>query len=99
MLYVAIGRNVGDTPMSDADWSGYTRAVLDVIEARYGKVDTVAEGESRYGDTAEQTRVLVWFDVYAVAGSVQERLGAIAREYEQESIAYSVADTVFIDGI
>lgn len=99
MLYIAIGRNVGDEPMVDARWSAFTRDVLDAIEERYGKVDTLADGNSRFGSMAEETRVMVWFDVHAMNAGTEARLGVIAGEYGQDSIAYSVAETEFIDGV
>ena len=52
MLYIAIGRNVGDEPMYDVLFEKFRRQVADTIEeCEYvGQPDTVARGNSRFGD-------------------------------------------------
>jgi hypothetical protein len=102
MLYVALGRNVGDVPMSTQSWEQFR---LDVVnEIFYGDTftepDTIAFGESRYGAMKEDTCVLVWFDRgQALSVKTREALTKVALHYGQECIAYSVSDTQYVMGV
>jgi hypothetical protein len=100
MLYVSIGRNVGQTPMGDDRWEEFRLDVRHAIGKQLGAPDTVAFGESHYGGDPEQTCVMVWFDLIGTLdGSVLDDLAILAGHYGQESIAWSVAETNFIVGV
>ncbi|NBR25671.1 MAG: hypothetical protein EBU08_18195 [Micrococcales bacterium] len=102
MLYVALGRNVGDVPMSDDEWEKFRIAVCNVIFdlETHTDPDTVAFGKSRYGAMEEETCVLVWFDRgQALRKETLLALNPVAIRYGQECIAYSVSDTQYVEGI
>lgn len=102
MLYVAIGRNVGDVPMEQDKWIQFAESVENIIimGENLTYADTWATGESRYGEMPEETGVFVWFDKNSYLSSdTVEALGEIAREFGQESIAYSVSVSNFIEGV
>lgn len=102
MLYVALGRNVGDVPMSDNDWDAFRLDVANEIyyNETHTDPDTVAFGGSRYGSMIEDTCVLVWFD-FTEQFSVETRdaLTKVAVRYGQECIAYSVSETQYVQGV
>jgi hypothetical protein len=96
MLYVALGRNVGDEPMPEEEF-GFMR---NEVVGLFGSPDTVAYGNSSWAGDVEETCVLVWFDRLAVLSQDEvRRLGDIARAYEQEAIAYSVSVPEFVEGV
>lgn len=100
MLYLAIGRNVEDTPMSLQDWVSFRTDVQTVMFdcERQVDADTKALGESNFGGMPEETFVLVWFDINQDLSEVTKReLSKVARKYGQESIAYSVSVTNFVE--
>jgi len=101
MLYVSIGRNVGEVPMSDDDWRKFRIAVEECImdNERPVTADTYAPGHSRWGDMNEECLVLVWFDIaQKLSDKTVGLLAEIATEFGQEAIAWAVADTQFIEG-
>jgi hypothetical protein len=102
MLYVALGRNVGDKPMATAVWNNFVANVTQDIEECEGLAmpDTVAYGKSRYGSMLEETCVLVWFDKNSSLRLLTEQvLSTTAIEFGQESIAWSVSVTEFVEGV
>lgn len=102
MLYVALGRNVDDVPMSTQAWEQFRVDVCDAIfeYETFTDPDTVAYGESRYGLMREETCVLVWFDRGQNLSVVtRQHLREIAVKYGQECIAYSVSDTQYVMGV
>ena len=101
MLYVAIGRNIGEVPMSDFMWQKFQDLVVHAItDNEWVALDTRTLGQSHYGDMSEDTAVFVWFDKNSDLGQdTKNELGEIARQFEQESIAYSVSVTNFIEGV
>lgn len=102
MLYVALGRNIGDIPMADNYWANFVETVTNVIQncELLPKPDTVAYGESNFNGDGEETCVLVWFDKNSnLLGDTIGALTQVAEIYEQESIAYTVAVTEFTGGI
>lgn len=101
MLYVSIGRNVGEVPMDDDAWRSFRIAVEECImdSERAVVADTYAPGTSRWGDMNEECLVLVWFDIaQQLSDKTQELLAEIATEFKQEAIAWAVVDTQFIEG-
>lgn len=101
MLYVSIGRNVGEVPMDDDTWRNFRISVEECImdNERAVVADTYAPGHSRWGDTNEECLVLVWFDIsQELSVKTQELLSAIAVEFKQEAIAWAVTETKFIGG-
>lgn len=102
MLYVALGRNVGDVPMEADVWESFSQMVEECVmhEEVLATADTNAVGMSRFGDMSEETRVLVWFDKDTpLKRTTVARLSAIAYTYGQEAIAWSVAPTNFTGGV
>jgi hypothetical protein len=102
MLYVALGRNIGDTPMELDEWVSFRDEVVELLALSEGlsDPDTVALGESHYGGDPEETWVLVWFDKLSpLSRDTEGRLSYIAVRYGQESIAWSVAETMFVEGV
>ena len=101
MLYVALGRNVGDKPMDDVTWAMFVADVAETVRLseRVGQPDTRAFGTSRFGDMEEETCVLVWFDKNTIHQGTEDALGGLAKFYGQESIAYSLSETFFVQGV
>lgn len=102
MLYVSIGRNVGDVPMGDSDWHNFVDTVTNVVVncERVSAPDTKAFGESNWAGMREETCVLVWFDKNSeLRGDTIGHLTEVARMYGQEAIAYTVAPTSFVEGV
>lgn len=99
MLYIAIGRNAGKFPMTTEDWGNFQYQVRGAISSSYGSPDTVAHGVSSYEDMPEDTCVFVWFDVNDLSAHLEIRLGAIAKYFGQDSIAWSVSETRFTSGV
>jgi hypothetical protein len=101
MLYVSIGRNVGEVPMDDDMWRNFRISVEECImdNERAVVADTYAPGTSRWGDMNEECLVLVWFDIaQQLSDKTQQLLAEIATEFKQEAIAWAVVDTQFIEG-
>lgn len=101
MLYVSIGRNVGEVPMDDDTWRNFRISVEECImdNERAVVADTYAPGTSRWGDMNEECLVLVWFDIaQKLSDKTQALLAEIATEFKQEAIAWAVVDTQFIEG-
>lgn len=101
MLYVSIGRNVGEAPMPSDKWESFQTEVIEAIyDDTFTEPDTIAYGNSRYGSMREETCVMVWFDVCTGLGNqALTDLGLIAVEYGQECIAWSVSETQFVEGV
>lgn len=102
MLYVALGRNVGDVPMSNDDWTNFVGTVSNVVQncELLPSPDTVAYGNSNFNGDDEETCVLVWFDKNSkLLGDTIGALTEVAEIYGQEAIAYTVAPTEFTGGI
>jgi hypothetical protein len=100
MLYVAIGRNVGDVPMEEEEFGFFRNEVFNLIKENegLGSADTVAYGNSSWGDILEETCVMVWFDkVSPISRDTEEKLAVIAGRYGQDAIAYTVAPTYFVE--
>ena len=100
MLYVALGRNVGSEPMSEPTWRQFIVGVSNTIQycEDLELPDTKALGTSNYAGMSEETCVLVWFDkVSTLSEQCLIALERIAVEYGQEAIAWTVADTKFIE--
>lgn len=101
MLYVSIGRNVGDVPMDDETWQEFQDLVIHAVSNwEWVGVDTRAVGQSRFGNMSEETAVFIWFDKNSpLSSQCLSELGDIARRFGQESIAWSVAPTQFAEGV
>lgn len=101
MLYVALGRNVGDAPMDDVTWSMFVADVVETVRLseRVGQPDTRAFGTSSFEGVEEETCVLVWFDKNTIHQGTEDALGGMAKFYGQKSIAYSLSKTFFTEGV
>lgn len=103
MLYIAFGKNVGESPMPVSSFIEFAEAVENVVITYEGLTyaDTWAEGQSRYGEMREETGVFVWFDKSDDLREITVKaLGDVARKFGQESIAWSVAgETRFTEGV
>jgi hypothetical protein len=102
MLYIALGRNVGENPMGHDTWIQFAESVENVVMMgeRLTYADTWATGESRYDDMPEETGIFVWFDKNSDLGQdTKDALAGLAKQYGQEAIAYSVSVTNFIEGV
>ena len=101
MLYVAIGRNVGVKPMKRRVWREFQKRVIETVASDYlvdSMPDTVAYGKSNYGGAPEETCVMVWFDGKGLGDMSRILLGLLATMYGQDSIAWSVSETEFVEG-
>lgn len=99
MLYVAIGQNIGDKPMSGSRWFEFQSEVANAVGDYFGEPDTIATGNSNFEGAKEWTCVMVWFAVESVRDILVDRLSVIATKYGQESIVWSVAETQFAQRI
>jgi hypothetical protein len=98
-ISVAIGRNVGNEPMSDIDWLDFRSETVETAE-RYGWVVNVRElGESRYAYTREESyRFWAKNNNYHASDILDLRrdLSDLARKYGQWGIALTYATTEII---
>lgn len=92
MLYVAIGRNIGDKPMHLDKWREFQD---DTIRAVGYPPDTIAHGGSFWKTQSEDTCVLVWFGLEDIPKHAEWRLREVAADYGQDAIAWSVSETQF----
>lgn len=102
MLYVAIGRNVKDTPMGEDTWIRFQESVENVVMMgeNLPYADTRAGGESNFTGMFEETYVFVWFDKNSdLKQDTKDALSGLAGMFGQESIAYSVSVTNFIEKV
>ena len=102
MLYVAIGRNVEDAPMGEDTWIQFQESVENVVMMgeNLPYADTRAEGESNFDNMPEETYVFVWFDKNSdLKQDTKDALAGLAGLFGQESIAYSVSVTNFIERV
>jgi hypothetical protein len=102
MLYVSLGRNVGDVPMADDVWRDFRMMVEETIMDNETMVvaDTYAPGTSNWNGDAEDTLVLVWFEKMSPLRQVTvKKLETIAKEFKQEAIAWAVAEPKFVKGV
>lgn len=100
MLYVALGRNVGDEPMSDTDWFRFRKRVVDTIGnwENIPDPDTSAWGNSTWAGDFEETAVYIWFEKMSpLSNETLVALADIAKAFGQEAIAYTVAPTWFVE--
>ncbi len=87
--------------MVEDDWRRFRMYVEECIMDGENVVtaDGYTTGHSRWGDIAEETLVLVWFDKNSpLSPSTITELAGIAKEFKQDAIAYSVSVTNFIEG-
>lgn len=98
--YASIGRNVESTPMSDAAWKAYRRAVRDVLKDYAGPIVSDTAGAGLYADMPEETAVIVSAGTPAGVGlhNLRVDLSAIAYAFGQETIALTVAPVAFVAG-
>jgi hypothetical protein len=103
MLYIAIGRNVGESPMPEDRWVMFRESVEDIVLMGEGLKypDTRAVGESNFEGMPEETAVFVWFDKSDDLREITvQALGELSRKFGQESIAWTVAgETRFTEGV
>lgn len=102
-ISVAIGRNVGEEPMSDESWGAYRVVVFQAIR-RVGFAITCEEsGKSTYRDesgiaaTEEHYRVFATMDMgkFEVAAylALRDKLDLIRKAWQQWGIALSIVKT------
>lgn len=94
MLYVAIGRNIGDKPMHLDKWREFQD---DVIRAVGYPPDTIAHGGSFWKTQSEDTCVLVWFGIDWIRELSEARLRDVAGDYGQDAIAWIAGETQFAE--
>lgn len=96
MLYIAIGRNIGDKPMHSDKWREFQD---DTIRAVGYPPDTIAHGGSFWKADAEETCVLVWFGIDELSEKREWNLKYAASLYDQDAIAWSVSKTQFAEAV
>jgi len=100
-ISVAIGRNVGDSPMSDTDWRAFRTLVYVAVTLgdRQGTVTVEENGRSTYRDDSGEE---IEEDMYRIVGTIptvraylalRDRLAKIAAAYQQWGIALSLLQT------
>lgn len=100
MLQIAIGRNMNDTglPMNESLWLRFEREVITVVNGWTGQYapNTIAYGKSSWQGVAEETCLLVWFDVESLPSGALFGLKNIASQYWQDAIAVTFGNTEFV---
>ena len=94
MLYVAIGRDIGGTPMPGEQW---LELQDEVIQAVGGRPDTIAHGRSFWRSDSEDTCVFVWFGIDELRELGEARLRDLAGDYGQDAIAWVAGATQFAE--
>ena len=96
---IAIGRNVGEKPMSDADWVAYRRAIDSLLRAVSGTVYARTVGQSVESDWGREETALVSASIpESRRRTLTLAAGQIARHFRQDAIALTFGETVFAGG-
>jgi hypothetical protein len=92
-VYVTIGRNIGETPMSDMTWNTFRSATAGIVRS-YSKVISGIMSEpvefrtdkSHHNGESEESSIFVMFNSVA-GGMLRERLTELGSVFGQHSIA------------
>ncbi len=95
-ISIAIGRNVGDEPMSDDQWNNYRHQLTRIITIRRGTIEVSESGVATYGDLLEEHR-RIWAkvddnDILDIRRALRE----LAGENGQWGVALSYVATEII---
>lgn len=93
---LAIGRNIGDAPMPDADWRRFQRSELAALEAVGADIHAHAEGFGTDELGAREETALIAATVPVACIDVLAReLGDIGHHYGQRCVALTVGEVRF----
>jgi len=95
---VAIGRNVGDEPMTSRLWRAFQGDVQDALQACGHEPVFMAkyQGTGRWqGRTEHSVMLSASFDASVDSEALAEALGVIARRYRQDAVALTVGELRF----
>jgi len=100
IVYVVIGRNVGDQPMSDWAWETFRANVRGTLSATVGVPDFEVTGPGGSWDgVAEDSAVFTVLDPKpGDEGRLRSMLARLARFYRQESIALTFGYGELVNG-
>jgi hypothetical protein len=96
-ISIAIGRDVGDTPMSDKQWNKYKGDLQEIVLVTgQGTVELVETGEAFYSDASE-TFYRIWAEVDDnTILDIRRALRPLTVENGQWGIAFSFVATEMI---
>lgn len=99
-LSISIGRNVGDKPMSEADWEAFLHAVIvDVsVTSLIGSPDSIHYGTGTWDGFREESAILSWFSIDTGDVNLENmlaRLTVTADTFGQDAIAVSLNRPIF----
>jgi hypothetical protein len=106
-ISVAIGRNVGDSPMHLVTWHEFQDELDKVVQNHGFTIKCSETGQSRYiyQDSVEQEATYrIWanrddsFPYGAWWGRFKDDLGQLAAKYQQWGIALSTVQTDIVEG-
>ena len=89
---ISIGRNIGETPMSDLDWSTFKALTLSTTKLGGVPILTKADGKGFWLGQEEDTFVIIAQVPSKVSADyLGSLLAQIARRYGQDGIGFVVA--------
>lgn len=96
-LVLSIGRNIGSAPMAQEKWEAFTRSAHRAITEHCGALYFAGYGTGFYEGMSEESFTLT---AAAPSGSSLRSLvlalRALAREFEQDSVALTVGETELV---
>jgi len=93
-VMVSIGRNVGNTPLSDRDWTFFQNDVADVIR-REGEMPEIHTGRGLWAMVWEDSVHLTVYREFVTEGmryAYREGLSRLASHYGQDAIALTISE-------
>ena len=95
--YISIGRNIGMTPMPQARWEDFISRVAEAAISFAGPLVSLTTGYGLYNGEREECAIIVTgSSLVRVSNALVVSLKALAREFEQDSIALTVGNPEFI---
>jgi hypothetical protein len=91
---VSIGRNVGDSPMSEGRWESFCDETLFTVDS-LGDVYFLGTGGGNWGQEQEQSYTVVASIDVSRKRELVDSLAICARKFSQDAIAVTFGTTVF----
>lgn len=96
-MTVSIGRNIGNSPMSQAMWEGFTSSVLRNIRSNTSAIYFVGFGTGIYeGATEESFTVVSSNPTESALCAIRVSLSLLAHAFKQDSVALTVGETQIV---
>jgi hypothetical protein len=97
-VMVSIGRNIGNEPMSDRDWTAFVNATSNAIR-RAGESPEIHFGHGTWDGIREESAHITVYrhtDTEIPRTAIYERLAFLAEYFGQDAIALSISEPILI---